>query len=191
MKKLITALLLLTFACKKPADTIPAMQMSEMPLKGGDSWCYAVTNYPPTQTDTAVFQIANAMSVFGATITYYTTTSIKGVVVDSGAINSGTPSISYTGDNGVQTFAGSGLFDEWTLTFPISSQSSLSSSGGTVKVIASSASQTVAGNSYNNVYTLLRTVITPGGPVNDTMLIAPNVGIIKYNGFPLVSYHLQ
>ncbi len=191
IKALLPGFLMLVFACKKADNSIPAMQMNDMPLKGGDSWSYAVTNFPATQTDTAVFQIANAISVFGGTITYYTTTSIKGVVVDSGNINSGTPSVSYKGDNGVQTFAGSGLFDEWVLTFPISAQSSWSASGGTVKVIAASANIAVGGNSYKNVYTLLRTVTTPGGMVNDTMLIAPGIGIIKYDGFPLVSYHLQ
>jgi len=191
IKYLIPFLFLSVFACKKTNPAIPAIQMSQMPLKGGDSWSYAVTNYPATHTDTAVYQIANAMSVFGATVTYYTTTTIKGTVVDSGTINSGTPSITYTSDNGVQTYAGSGLFDNWILTFPISAGSSWSASGGTIKVIAASASLSVGGNNYNNVYTLLRTVITPGGMVNDTMLIAPNVGIIKYDGFPLVSYHLQ
>lgn len=165
--------------------------MSDIPLKGGNSWSYAVTNFPATQTDTAVYQILNPMSVFGATVTYYTTTTIKGNIVDSGTIASGTPSITYAGDNGIQTFAGSGLFDGWVLTFPITAQSSWSASGGTIKVIATSPSVTVGGNSYQNVYTLLRTVITPGGYVNDTMLLAPKIGIIKWNGFPLVSYHLQ
>lgn len=191
LKYLVPILLLMVFACKKTDTTVPAMQLSDMPLKGGNSWSYAVTNYPATHTDTAVYQIANAMSVFGATVSYYTTTTIKGTVVDSGTINSGTPTITYTSDNGVQAYAGSGLFDNWILTFPITAQSSWSASGGTIRVIAASASLSVGGNNYNNVYTLLRTVITPGGMVNDTMLIAPNVGIIKYDGFPLVSYHLQ
>jgi hypothetical protein len=190
MKKLIPVMFLFACACKK-SDTIPAMQMSDMPLKGGNSWSYAVTNYPATQTDTAVYQIANAMSVFGATVTYYTTTTIKGVVVDSGTINSGSPSITYVGDNGVQTFAGSGLFDEWVLTFPITAQSSWSAAGGTIKVIAGYPNITLGGNNYKNVYTLLRSVITPGGMVNDTLYIAPQIGIVQWNRFPLVSYHLQ
>lgn len=190
MKKLIPVLFLLAFACKK-SDTIPAMQLSDMPLKGGDSWSYAVTNFPATQTDTAVYQIASAMSVFGATVTYYTTTSIKGSAVDSGTINLNSNTVTYTANNGIQTYAGSGLFDGWILNFPISSQSSWSATGGTIKVIASSPNLTVGGNNYKNVYTLLRTVITPGGIVNDTLLIAPQVGIVKWNGFPLVSYHLQ
>ena len=162
-----------------------------MPLKGGNSWSYAVTNYPATQTDTAVYQILNPISVFGATLTYYTTTTVKGNIVDSGTIVSGTPSITYTGDNGIQTFAGSGLFDGWVLTFPITAQSSWAGSGGTIKVIATSANLSLGGNNYQNVYTLLRSVITPGGVVNDTLLLAPKIGIIKLNGFPLVSYHLQ
>ena len=190
-KSLLPLLFLLAFACKKTNTAIPAMQMSDMPLKGGDYWSYAVLGDLATQPDTATYQIANASSVFGATVTYYTTTSIKGTVVDSGSINSGTPSITYVSDNGVQTYAGSGLFDNWVLTFPISAVSSWSASGGTIKVIAATGSMQVGGGNYKNVYTLLRTVITPGGMVSDTMLVAPGVGIIKYDGFPLVSYHLQ
>jgi hypothetical protein len=191
IKFLVPLLLFTVFACKKTTPGIPVMQMSDMPLKGGDSWSYAVTNYPATETDTAMFQVLNAASVFNGTITYYTSTTVKNALVDSGTINQGGASVTYHGNNGVQTFAGSGLFDGWVLTFPINSQSSWSASGGTIKVIAASASVTVGNNSYSNVYTLLRTVITPGGVVNDTMLIAPNVGIIKYDGFPLVSYHVQ
>lgn len=192
MKKLspLLLLLLLAFACKK-TNNIPSVQISQMPLKGGDSWSYAVTNYPATQTDTAVYQIAQASSVFGGTVTYYTTTSIKGVVVDSGSINVTNNTITYIGDDGVQTYAGSGLFDNWVLTFPLSSSSLWAGTGANIKVTASGQNLTVGGNNYTNVYTMVRTSITPGGMVTDTLLISPGIGIVKYDGFPLVSYHLN
>jgi hypothetical protein len=190
MKKLIPVLFLLAFACKKTSN-IPSLQITDLPLKGGNSWTYLVTNFPATQTDTAVFQILGPMSVFGNTITYYTTTSIRGSVVDSGTITQSPTVVTYTGDNGIQTFAGSGLFDGWGLNFPITPQSSWGPSDATTKVVSVSANLTLAGNNYANVYTLARTTITPGGPVIDTLLIAPKIGIIKWHGFPLLSYHLQ
>ena len=188
MKRLIPILFLLVFACKK-SDTIPAIQITDIPLKTGDSWSYKVTNYPATQTDTAVYIIGSQTGAVSSV--YATHTFINGAAVDSGIVSVSANTRSYSGDNGLQFFAGSGLFDGWNLTFPISTQSSWSVSGGTVKVVAAYPNLTIGGNGYNNVYILLRAAITPGGTENDTIYIAPGVGIIQWNGFPLVSYHLQ
>ena len=190
MKKLLPFLFVLVFGCKK-TDTASSLQISDMPLKGGNSWKYAVTNFPATEADTAVFQIAGPYAINGGPVTYTTKTSIRGVVVDSGIISLATSSLTYTGNNGLQTFAGSGLFDGWVLNFPMSSQSSWTATGATIKVISSGQILSLGGNTYLNVYTLCRTSVTPGGMVNDTLSIAPQVGIVQWHGFPLVSYHLQ
>ena len=188
MKKLIPIIFLLTFSCKK-SSPIAALKITDMPLKTGDSWSYKVTNYPATQTDTAVYVIGSPTGV--VTSVYGTHTFINGIAVDSGTVSVTANTRSYSGDNGLQFFAGSGLFDGWNLTFPISTQSSWSVSGGTVKVVAAYPNLTIAGSSYKNVYILLRAAITPGGTENDTMYIAPGVDIIQWNGFPLIAYHLQ
>ncbi len=190
MKKLLPFLFMLAFACKK-TDNSPSVNLSDIPLKAGNSWSYAVTNYPATETDTAVFQIAGPYAINGGPITYTTKTSIRGLTIDSGIISQTASSLTFTGNNGLQTFAGSGLFEGWTLNFPISSQSSWTATGATIKVISSGQTLSLGGNNYTNVYTLCRTSVTPGGAVNDTLSIAPNVGIVQWHGFPLVSYHLQ
>ena len=190
MKNLIPILFLLAFSCKKSAIA-PTLQISDLPLKVGNSWTYLVTNYPATQTDTAVFKLFGPLTGVGNALTFYSTTSIHGNVVDSGTVTQSLTVVTYIGHNGLQTFAGSGMFDGWALDFPMASQSTWSPSGATTKVIAVNASLTVQGNNYTNVYTIARTTITPGGPVTDTMLIAPKIGIIQWHGFRLLSYHLQ
>jgi len=192
MKKIIPLLLLVFFACKKTDNPVVAIQLSDMRVKVGNSWSYVVTNYPATETDTAVYKLTGSFVPFvGNNVMFNTQTSIKGIAVDSGLLELSDSSISYVAYNGVQTYAGSGLFDGWQLMFPLSSTSSYTVNGANFKVIASGQNLTVAGNNYTNVYTLLRSSITPNGTVYDTLLIAPHVGILKWHGFPLVSYHLQ
>ena len=205
MKKLIPILLLLAFACKKYETQTNAQTINAITLKVGDSWSYQVTNYPATQTDTAVFTIIaqtsdTAAHIAGSDTIFKTQTTINGIVVDSGTITqigmwcslcNYTPiTITYHGDNGIQTFAGSGLFDTWELDFPMSSPTTFKSSTQTATVTAAGQTLSIGGHTYTNVYTLTRTLITPGGLITDTILIAPTIGIIKWNNFPLVSYHL-
>lgn len=191
MKNLLLVILIFLFACKKHNSPTVPMQLSDMPIKEGNSWSYAVTNYPPTETDTAVFQISQASSVFNGVVTYYTTTSIKGAIVDSGIITVNSSDVNYIGANGIQTFAGSGLFDNWILPFPISADSGWAGTNLGISIIGADQSITIAGNNYKHVYTLKRTFLTPGGNSNDTLMIVPKVGIVQWHGFPLVSYHLQ
>jgi hypothetical protein len=192
MKKLIPILLLLAFACKKSNNTTN-LQMTDVPLRVGNSWTYLVTNYPVTETDTATFAIVSQTTINSDSTVFKTQTSIRGVVVDSGTISktSSTSAYTYWGDNGHQFFAGSGLFDGWRLTFPIQPKSGWSTSGGSIQVVASNQTVTIEGIQYINVYTLVRSAITPGGQLADTMLVAPRIGIIKYDGFPLVAYQIQ
>jgi len=190
MKKLIPALLLLICACQK-SNTTTGIQTTDVPLRVGNSWTYVVTNFPVTQSDTATYQIISQSIINSDSTVFKTQTSIAGVVVDSGIITKTSTTYNYWGDNGVQFFAGSGLFDGWRLTFPMLPQTSWNASGGSVQVVASGQNVTVAGIPYINVYTLVRNAITPGGGEADTMLVAPRIGIIKYNGFPLVSYQIQ
>ena len=91
MKKLIPILLLLAFACKKYETQTNAQTINAITLKVGDSWSYQVTNYPATQTDTAVFTIIaqtsdTAAHIAGSDTIFKTQTTINGIVVDSGTI---------------------------------------------------------------------------------------------------------
>ena len=186
-KILVLYLLMTLLACKKPSNS--TLLMSEMPLRAGDSWSYLVGDYPLTETDTATFFIGSVQRNVDITI-YKTFTTVKQHVVDSGQITQTTNAITYTGFNGRQTFAGSGLFDGWYFLFPLNAGGSYSFAGQTVQVVSAGQSVTLHGNYYINVVTLARTVITPGGPVNDTVLIAPRIGIIQWGGFPIISYRL-
>ena len=119
MKKLIPFLLLFAFACKKPADTSAVIQISDMPFKTGDNWSYAVLGDLATQPDTAVYQIISVNQVNTDTTVYNTQTSIRGTVVDLGTITKTSSTVTYKGNNGRRTFAGSGMFDSWMLGFPV------------------------------------------------------------------------
>jgi len=188
MKKIIPVLFLLAFGCKK-SDTNGSLQMSDIPLRVGDSWSYVVTNYPVTETDTALFQVVSLTTINADSSVYKTITSIRGVVVDSGIICKTGSTYAYAGDNGRQTYAGSGLFDGWTLTFPISATPG-AGNGNSVKVVSTNQIVTISGTPFINVTTLARTSITPGGVITDTMLLAPRIGIIQWDGAPIVGYHI-
>jgi hypothetical protein len=190
MKKIIPVLLLVVFACRK-SDTITDIQMTDVPIKVGNSWTYLVANYPVTESDTATFTIVSQTTITSDSTLFKTQTSIKGVLVDSGTISKNASAYTFWGDNGHQFFAGSGLFDGWRLAFPIKPGTGFSTSGGSIQIVASDQSLTVAGTPYIHVYTLVRSAITPGGGLSDTMLVAPRIGIIEYDGFPLVGYQIQ
>ena len=188
MKKIIAVLMLLAFGCKK-TDTNAGLQMTDIPLRVGDSWTYLVTNYPVTETDTAVFQIVSLTAINADSSLYKTQTSIRGVVVDSGVVCKTGATYAFAGDNGRQTYAGSGLFDGWTLTFPISATPG-TANGNSVQVVSTNQTVTVSGTPFIKVTTLVRTAITPGGVVTDTLLLAPRIGIIAGDGAPIVAYHI-
>jgi hypothetical protein len=183
MRKLIPLALIILLSChKEKTNTGTACY----PLAVGDSWTYQVTNFPATQTDTAVFQIVSVSSVNSNTI-YTTQTSIHGVVVDSGTITQSSAGYTYYGDNGIQTFAGSGLFDGWVLNCPLQP----GASWGSERVISSGQSLSISGSSYSNVFIITQNEVTPGGPVIDTLYVAPGIGILKLYNTQLISYQLN
>jgi hypothetical protein len=192
MRKLFPFVLLILFSCHKEKNISPY----NYTLAVGDSWTYQVTNYPATATDTVVFKITAGgpfSALGGPTLgtLFNTQTTMHGLVVDSGTIARGSNYYNYHGANGVQTFAGSGLFDGWVFTMPFQSNSSWSVIGGTAHVLSSGQNLTILGNSYTNVTVLTRTTITPGGSVTDTLYVAPGIGIVKWYNMQLISYHLQ
>ena len=186
----IVCLLLFALSCKK-SDSGSVINITDMPIRVGDSWTYLASNYPPTETDTVTFTITGSEVPFvpGSTI-YNTATTIAGVAIDSGLITKTATSITYAGHNGKLTFAGSDMFDGWIFSFPLRSGGSYSASGETIQVISTGQNVTIQGNSYINVSALTRTAITPGGPVTDTVLVAPRIGIIQWDGCPIISYKL-
>jgi hypothetical protein len=183
VRKLFPLILPILLSCHKEKTVTGT---SCYPLAVGDNWTYQVSDYPVTQIDTAVFQIVGMLQGNANTV-YTTQTIIHGAAVDSGTITQSATGYTYYGYNGVQTFAGSGLFDGWVLNCPLQA----GTSWGTEQVISSGQTLSILGRSYTNVFIIIQNEITPAGPVIDTLYVAPATGILKLYNTQLISYQLN
>ena len=169
----LVAIIMLLSACHKNTGS-SLVDISGFPLKTGDSWTYQVFDSINNTTDTAVFTITGSYGLNGGSVYYTTQTNISGVIVDSGQIIHSADSVMYQP-------AGTGLFSDIILLFPLAqgSQWQTSRYGETVSVTATNLNLTVLSHSYDSVCSVHRTFMAVDIYIDQTVLVAPRVGIVK------------
>ena len=172
---LLPVLMLFVFACKKE-KTNNTTGLSDFPLAVNNTWTYLVYDSIQQTSQTAVFKITGMYATNGGAVTYTTTTTTNGTVIDSGLIIN-------SGDTLLYQANGQGLFSNLTLLFPLTVNNYWHTQyySDSVFVAAANLNLSVLSNNYSNVFLVNRIESVPDLYIRQDVYIAPHVGIIQQN----------